>query len=312
MSMHGKGSNAPKRINPLFNAVFTRVFGSNDARELPQALVNSILARAGIDSIGSVDRVEAERTMLGESVSLKYPRLDVLLSCEGNRLVDLESERNDPDIDDRFLYYAAKLITEGVRPGEGYDLVPTVVSVILYDEHIVFPESPEIVSVCRLAWNCGGSSYPGSKRMVFVLVDLQKFRRQHPTLDADVVADEMLSWLYLLTEGYKNEEAVRAMEEVIPTVERFAERYGLALDDPNIKRAYDQYISSMITERNIIRRAEKEGHEKGFEVGVAEGRAQGRAEGRAEGAESIVAHLRAAGVDPVLLDEALAAEGIDA
>ena len=55
-----------------------------------------------------------------------------------------------------------------------------------------------------------------------------------------MLTDESLAWLYLLAAGYEHPEEVNLIMDNFPTMEEFAARYGIALGDPILKRAYDK------------------------------------------------------------------------
>ena len=285
-----------ERLDPLANVVFVRVVGGSE--EVAGGIARALAGRAGVADLGEVVSVHAEHAELGGSVSVKYPRLDVRIVCEraapgGRVVVDLESERSDSDVEGRFLYYAAKELAGSIAPGDGYAEMPDVVSVILYDGGRVHPASEGFLSTCRLAWDCGGDAYPGADRLVFVLVELRKFRDLYPDLTDEVLGDEVLSWLYLLTQGYKDDAEMEAIMEALQSAEQFAERYKLALDDPETRHAYEQYLWSWRTECSIRRQAEE----------------AGRAKGRESALDGVAAAMREQGYDEDAIGKVLAAAG---
>ena len=199
LGMAHKTKTQTTHINPLFNAAFVRLFGREESADYTVDFADSILARVGVAPLGEVKSISGEHTGLSGSVDAKFSRMDVLLISPDDRHVDLESEIWDPDFDNRFLFYSAKEMVAATKAGEDYNSLSQVIVVVLYDAKIAFPESREFVSTCSLRWKCGDDEYPGSDKQLFVLVELQKFRKQYPVLDERVLADKMLSWLYILT-----------------------------------------------------------------------------------------------------------------
>ena len=79
-----------------------------------------------------------------------------------------------------------------------------------------------------------------------------------------VLADESLAWLYLLADGYKDPEEVDRMAGAFPTMEEFAQRYGLAIGDPDLALAYERYWESEMEYNSAINYAKREGREEGI------------------------------------------------
>ncbi|MBQ9004304.1 MAG: hypothetical protein IJ087_20890, partial [Eggerthellaceae bacterium] len=97
-----------KRIPPLFNDMFLRVFGTEDSKPATLGLATAILRAAGAPALERVDEISADRTEPGGAV-LTSPRLDVVIRGE-SRLVDIEAERRDVDVHAKSLFYASKLV----------------------------------------------------------------------------------------------------------------------------------------------------------------------------------------------------------
>ena len=124
-----------------------------------------------------------------------------------------------------------------------------------------------------------------------------------------MLSDELLSWAYLLTKGYKDEAEVERIMEEVPDISYSAELYGLAVDDPKVKRAFADAVSAereYQSRQDYFARLEREAVERdlerGIEQGVKQGIEQGIQRGRIEERERIIARLKAAGADAMLLD----------
>ena len=139
---------------------------------------------------------------------------------------------------------------------------------------------------------------PGTDRMMFVLIELEKVRKRYNQLNSEVLSDELLSWLYLLTVGFDNTEETEAIMYMYPDLAEFAEMYGYAMNDPKLIRAYEDHASAYReyhSRKDYFERVERESRERGLTEGLAEGRAEGRAEGLAEGRAEGLAEGRAEG-----------------
>ena len=111
-------------------------------------------------------------------------------------------------------------------------------------------------------------------------------RERYNSLDDEVRGDELLSWLYLLTVGFGNEEEADEIMYIYPDLAEFAEMYGYALDDPKVVRAYEDHASAYReyhSRKDYIERKEREAAERGYADGEAKGFSDGYADGKAKG-----------------------------
>ena len=102
-----------------------------------------------------------------------------------------------------------------------------------------------------MQWNRNGSAALGTDRVMFVLVELDKIARLYNEVTKEVLADELTAWLYVLARGYQDKEEVDRIVQSIESIEKFAEMYGLAIDDPDIKRQYDLNQESIFEQNEI-------------------------------------------------------------
>ena len=113
------------------------------------------------------------------------------------------------------------------------------------------------------------------------MVELAKIRKRYNQLNEEVLSDNLLSWAYLLTKGYADDAEVEKIMSEVPGIEYFAELYGRAVDDPKVKRAFEDAVSAereyqsrmdylARLEREAVERGEAKGIEQGIEQGIAE------------------------------------------
>jgi hypothetical protein len=249
----------------------------------------------------------------------KTSRCDVLIISD-ERVFDLEAQRRHVNVANKALFYAARLLGQFTSKGddESYDDLPQIVVLVRLEGRILLPGKQSILSVGTMHWK-GEEAVEATDRIVLVLAELEKARRLYTDNPKGVLGDETLSWLYLLSDGYKDPEKVSEIVSSFPTIEEFAERYGIAIGDPDLESKYEKYYESVL-EYNTMRnealnagRAEglEQGRAEGLELGRAEGlelgRAEGRTEGRAEGRAEMAERLRGLGVAEELIQQALRA-----
>ena len=282
-----------KRVPPLFGDMFLRVFGSEGSegsRRAVLALANAMLRAAGARELERADEVRAETSIPG-GARLKSPRLDVVVRCDGRR-VDIEAERCRVDVFNKSAFYASKLAVAGTPKGgdSGYWAAPEVAVITLYDNEAALFEGEQFLTVGRTHWEREGGCVAPRDSPLFVIVEVSKFRLRYNGLTEEVLADEALAWLYLLSKGYESDEEVREMSERFDGIMEFAREYGYALDDPALVRDYDRWLDSELEWASGMHMARQDG--------IAEGRAEGRAEA--------IAKLRELGVDELIVAQVAA------
>lgn len=232
------------RLSPLFNDAFLKIFGSQDSKRVTRSLVNAILRLAKIEQIGEVEQISADAANPG-GIEIKSPRTDVLVITDEGELVDLEAERHAVNVDNKLLLYASRLLSEHMPKGndKDYNEMPRVVAITLLEGRTIF-DGKEFLSDGRVRWIQGDELIDGSDRMVFILVELDKVRKCYTANDEEVMGNESLAWLYLLAGGCCNDEETDRIVSSFPTMQEFAQRYRIAMDDPELKHTYDLYIES--------------------------------------------------------------------
>ena len=302
---------APERFTPLFNDAFLRIFGSADSAPVTQPLVNSILRAVGLPEMAHIEQITADSSLPG-GVECKSPRLDVVIVSDDGRLIDLEAQRYKDNIGSKSMFYSAKLLVENTRKQsrKGYHSMPHVVAIVLLEGSLLFPDRSQFLTIGRMGWRLEGEFVDGPDDITLVIAELDKVGERYNGNDiSDVLEDESLAWLYLLARGYRRPEEVEQIMESFPTMEEFATRYGIAIGDPDLKRAYDKYWESEMEYNSRMYTMELEGREQGYREGYDEGTKQGMKEGIKEGRKEgikegmekslsqSIAKLREAGLD---------------
>ena len=148
-----------------------------------------------------------------------------------------------------------------------------------------------------MRWQRDDDTVNGTDRMLFVIAELDKIKTCYTANALDNIKDEGTAWLYALANGYQSDEEMDALMSHFPTLREFAERYRRAIDDPEVKHAYDLYVESTLEYNQIVHDAQRKGFEKGLEDGRNKGLEEGRKEGRKEGRQDVINRLRELGID---------------
>lgn len=293
--------NGEGRISPLYNDVFLKVFGESEASA--KGLSNAILRWFGMSEIGEVERIETDMT-LPSSIGLKAPRCDVAIVA-GDQVIDLEPQIKKVNIDNKALFYASKLLCANTPKGldSSYNALPQVVIIMLLKGQRRF-NGGEFVTRSRMTWERADGPIGGSDCITVIAVELDKVAEEYNGVTEEVLADELTAWLYVLARGYRNQEEVEEIMESFPDIEEFANRYGLAIDDPDIKRSYEAYQESIMEYNSIIEYGQEEAREKAREEGFKKGLEEGLETGFVDAIDEMVAQLRMLDMPEDVIEEA--------
>jgi len=145
-------ANSTRKIEPLFNSAFIRIFGQKESVGITRSLINTILRRAGIKPIGEVHSIEAEHTEAAGGVDCRSARMDVRVVAAGRRHIGLEAQLYPEDIDSRSIFYASQIVVANTPKGAKYKDIPQAVVITLLDDAPLFPEQDGFISVSRMMW----------------------------------------------------------------------------------------------------------------------------------------------------------------
>lgn len=301
------------RISPLFNDAFLMIFGRQDSKHVAGLLANAVLRQAGLDHIGDVRELRADAASAG-GIHLRTARTDVLVVSDEGDVVDLEAQSRRTNLNNKMLFYGAKLLCEHTKKGgdDDYNDLPRIIVIALVEGHTVF-EGEGFVTTGSFRWGRGDSYMDGSDRVQVVVVELDKIKKCYTANDVESSGSESLAWLYLLADGYRDEVSMGEIMEYFPTIREFAERYNLAMDDPDLRKAYELYEEARLEYNTMLHEDQKEIRRQVMEEvqemrdaavrqGRKEGREEGREEGRKEGRREVINRLRELGYSESEID----------
>jgi predicted transposase/invertase (TIGR01784 family) len=211
--------------------------------------------------------------MHGPRFSSKASRLDLHIRLHDGTLIDIEVQTSrDAQFIKRSLYYTFQMIGGELKKGEGYDKLPNLAGIYIFDETI-FPELPEIHSSFQLRRsipNDGVHLQPDILRLDFI--ELPKISSLNPQENPLFSA-----WVQFL--GAKSAEDIQRAARTAPELNTLVTELKHMSSD----KSYVKLIQKNKMDRIIAQRANAEALSDAKEAAKAEGRAEGKAEGRAEG-----------------------------
>ena len=283
---------AAVRLSPLNNMVFACIFQNDRAKPAMLEFLNAILKSVGEELISDILEIKSEYSLLGESAGQKYGRLDVRVKGASGRLFDIEVQIDKDYMNERGYFYGGRMVFDEFEAGTSYDSIPQV-CVINITDFYVRDGSREIVEPVGLMYK-NAPVQEATEAFVMYHIQLPEFRRDHKTFES-VKDDPFFTWLYMLDQGYKDEEEMKMFSQMSEGMRNFAEQYGIALSDPTLLRRYRMAMDAEREEATRISVAEKRGKKIGEVIGEERGTEKNKRE--------IAKRMKADGMDYAIISK---------
>ncbi|QDQ24884.1 Rpn family recombination-promoting nuclease/putative transposase [Chitinimonas arctica] len=268
-------------ISPRVDIAFKKLFGVEENKDLLISLVNAIVGEA--DQITDVTLLNPynRSNFWRDKISI----LDLKAKGSNGQLLNIEIQVNDvADYDKRALYYWAKLYTDQLGEGAGYDKLAKAIGIHILNFNSI-PGMEGYHNIFRIQKDSGKLHY--FQDLELHTIELKKFTSDAEEGIADIVAkvrEPLDRWVAFLTRhDLMNKDCLPS-----------------SLDDPEIKRAlnvleymsfgkdereaYEGRLKWLRTEASALK---KHGTEK-FEEGKVEGKLEGKLEGKIEVAKALL------------------------
>ena len=232
------------------------------------------------EEIKIIDILESEGNQ--ESADDKYNRVDIKARNSKDEIIIVEIQ-NTRELYylERILYGVAKAITEHIHLGEQYYKVKKVysISVLYFDigkgkdflyhgqNQFVGVHTGDYLQVNVKEEGAIRSRMPSDISPEYILIRVNEFDR--------VAVTPLDEWMRYLKEGIINPDTTA------PGLHEAREKLKYYSMSPQERHAYDEHLSAMMIQNDVLDTAKLEGRIEG----LAEGRAKGLEEGRAKGLE---------------------------
>jgi len=264
------------RLNPLNDYLFLKVMGERGSEIQLLGFLNAVLGRTESNMLVSVEIIE-NRILSAESIGAKSSVLDVRAMLEDGTRVNIEVQlRNLNNFDKRSLFYWSKEYTKGIKSGQDYAYLPTVININIID--FEFLETENFHTVFHLKED-KESNLILTEILEIHFINMVKWRKCG---NIDIANEPLHRWLTWFDKNSPAEliEEVAKMDKAIMAAN---ERQIYFTNDDEEIRAYEMREMALMDERARISYATNEGLTQGRKEGRIEGLTEGRIEGRREG-----------------------------
>ena len=131
-------------VKAKLDIIFKKLFTDEGNQHILQAFLSDIL-EIPYESINNIIVLNSE--IMPENIIEKYSRMDIKMTVDGNRLINVEMQiKDEGDYKDRSMYYLSKLYGNQLKSGDGYGKLNQCISInvlnfILFDEWMDFHSS---------------------------------------------------------------------------------------------------------------------------------------------------------------------------
>jgi predicted transposase/invertase (TIGR01784 family) len=233
--------------SPLNDFFFTRQFEGMDSAAEALGIINAVLHNAGRPLMDSIESLECEKTIRGETRSSRGARLDVRAK-ENNHFVNLEVQIEPlQEVPDRLDFYGGKIRSLEMPAGSTYKDIPKVTLIAILNFE-VRKNSPDFHQPFALFYEKGARERV-TEKSDYHLIELPKFRKIEPDMRIP-----LHRWLYYLDKGYKDleDKIMREGLEMDAALQSFARRFKANAADPKVQRAYLDYQMALWDEQNRL------------------------------------------------------------
>jgi len=270
-----------QRLNPLNDYLFLKVMGEKGSEIQLLGFLNAILGRTESNKLVSVE-INENKTLSAESIGAKASVLDVRAILEDGTRVNIEVQlRNLNNFDKRSLFYWSKEYTKGIKSGQDYAYLPTVININIID--FEFLETENFHTVFHLKEDKERNLIL-TEILEIHFINMVKWRKCGKI---DIAKEPLHRWLTWFDKNSPPElvEEVAKMDKAIMAAN---ERQIYFTNDDEEIRAYEMREMALMDERASISYATNEGRKEGLTEGRIEGHKEGLNEGLEKGREEVI------------------------
>lgn len=252
-----------KRMKPLNDVVFRKIFGEEVDKKLLIGFLNAILSTKVKDIELRDDKLQRDSTEDKQGI------LDLKATLDNGEKVNIEVQQlNQYNMTKRTLFYWAKLYAENFKVKSDYRQLTKTITINILGFSLVGKES----------FHSSYHVYEDETKerlsddLEIHFIELSKFKEEQKDLQ-----NPLHRWLLFLMEDGKSKtlEEIVMIDNLIKEAEEKLERLGA---DPKTRQLYEAREKQIRDELNRLNGAKAEGKEEGKKEGKKEGKHESQLE----------------------------------
>ena len=219
-------------LQPKNDVVFKALFSRGKPR-ITQAMLEAILKM-------KIDKLELDKStdLLNENADDKNGRLDLRAIINGNTECDIEVQLvSNDNINERFLYYWAKMYAANLKIGDKYSDLRKTISIIILDDDFKLTKNLERPQTTWRIRESEATHLVLTDYFEIIIIEIPKVVKAYKKTPND----EVLQWMLFLDNPEK-EEVARIMEENKDIKEAKEELERISQDDILRRKALNRTL----------------------------------------------------------------------
>ena len=246
-----------ERLNPLSSVMFSCLFKDMESKAAMLELLNSILSEVDEEPVEEILDIKSEYSLIAEGVGMKFGRVDVMVRTKSGSIFDIEVQIAKDAMTNRAIFYGARIISSEFKSGQDYKDMPQVRCINILD-FLVREDNNDLIQPVSMMFE---KEPVREATDIFKIYHIQMpiFREKFKTLES-VKNNKFHTWMYLLANGYKDEEEMNMLAGMSEGLKNFAQKYNVAINDPNLIRLYRLEQDAIRDENSRLSFAVREAH----------------------------------------------------
>ncbi|MEL7597471.1 MAG: Rpn family recombination-promoting nuclease/putative transposase [Clostridiaceae bacterium] len=250
-----------KRLKPLNDFIFKKLFGENEVKDNLVAFLNAVLDRkdrARLVTLEIIDNKELTRELINDKTAI----LDVRAKTENGTQIDIEVQlTNQHNMDKRTLFYWGRMFSESIAKGEDYKHLPKVITINILDFNYI--ELDKFHTKFHL-WEDEAKDYMLTDLVEIHFIEIPKFNELE---EKNLKEDRLQRWLTFFNSDI-SEEKLKELMEMDTDIKRVEERLEYLSSDKETIEIYKAREKSLHERANMINGAKEEGRQEGIKEGT--------------------------------------------
>ncbi|WP_084266233.1 Rpn family recombination-promoting nuclease/putative transposase [Methanobrevibacter filiformis] len=277
-----------KRLNPLNDYLFKKIFGEIEREENLKYLLNLILGRTGKNEIIEVEIVES--TISGKLHKNKKSILDIRAKTK-TEIFNIEVQLQKTAMGDRSIFYSSQIMSSSSKSGKDYIEMPKVIMINI----LGFENKESQKFIRRYLYLEEDELLIFTDKLETYEIDMPKFRKLE-NKDIKNPTHRLLMYLDIETPENIIKELIN-MDKALANAQAIEEH---VTQTPEEYRKYQQIEMYKHDQATLKRIAKEEGREEG----IKEGEQIGIEKGRNEEKLTIAINLKKQGLAPENISKA--------
>ena len=239
-----------RRIKPLNDFVFKKVFGEKGNEDILISFINAVLKRTKKEPIVELEIID-NKQLTKELILDKTGIIDVRAKTSNGEHIDIEVQLTDQgNMDKRTLFYWGKMYLENIKQGQDYTSLEKVITINILDFEFLGTENYQ--SSFHL-WEDIEKDYMLTDVVEIHFLELPKFRRKK---DKDFRENAIERWLLFL-EKDTPETTLQELMSLDKAIEKAEQKIEYLSSDEDSMRIYYERERSLHERANMISSAEE-------------------------------------------------------